>query len=114
MRVQLVNVCMHVSIVFQITEYSLMDNSCMSVQSETQLRSDGGTMYYQLLGYSLVNIPCMQKDLYPRESQCYFFLFSECDGVNSHMWLHWTPRKIVQRNKGLEDLRRIYTCLLSL
>jgi len=30
------------------------------------------------------------------------------------MWFHWTPRKIVQRNRVLEDLRRIYTCLFSL
>ena len=42
MRVQLVNACMHVTIVFHIIEYSLMDNSCMLVQTETQLRLEKG------------------------------------------------------------------------
>ena len=42
MRVQLVNACMHVTTVFQINEYSLMDNSRMSVRIETQLRSKKG------------------------------------------------------------------------
>ena len=44
---------MHVTTIFQITKDSLKDNSCMPLQSETPLRSDGGTVYYQLLGYSL-------------------------------------------------------------
>jgi len=42
-------------------------------------------MYYKFLGYSLVIIPCMQKDFFPRELHCYFFLFSECDEANSHV-----------------------------
>ena len=42
MRVQLLNACMHVTTIFQITEYSLMDNSCMSVQKKTHLRSEKG------------------------------------------------------------------------
>ena len=53
---------MNVTTVFQITEYSLIDNSCMLVQSETQLRSNGGTVYYQLQEYSIEDISCMQKN----------------------------------------------------
>ena len=37
----------------------------MLVQTETQLRSYVGAMYYQLLEYSIVNIPCMKKELFP-------------------------------------------------
>ena len=39
---------MHVIAALQITEYSLINNSCMSVQRKTQLRLKEGTMYYQL------------------------------------------------------------------
>ena len=59
---------MHVTAALQITEYSLINNSCMSVQTETQLRSDGGAVYYQLLEYSILNIPCMQKEFFLEDS----------------------------------------------
>ena len=67
---------MHVTTVFQITEDSLMDNSCMSIQSETQLRSDGGTMYYKLQEYSIVDISYMQKEFIPWRLRSYFSLVS--------------------------------------
>ena len=42
---------MHETSVLQITEYSLINNSCMSVQTKAQLRLKARTMYYQLLGF---------------------------------------------------------------
>ena len=45
---------MHATVALQITEYSLINNSCMSVQSETQLRSEEGVVYYQLEDFSYI------------------------------------------------------------
>ena len=54
---------MHVTSVLQISEYSLINNSCMSVKSETQLRSEEGIMYYQLEEFSYIGNSSMQKEL---------------------------------------------------
>jgi len=56
---------MHVTAALQITEYSLINNSCMSVQWETQLRLDDGAVYYQLQEYSIEDISYMQKEFIP-------------------------------------------------
>ena len=103
---------MHVTATLQITEYYLINNSCMSIQTETELRTDGGAVYYQLLEYSILNISCMQKEFFPWGLRSYFFRFFECDEANSHMWHHWTPRKTVQGNRRLggleEDIYSVY------
>jgi len=56
---------MHVTSVLQIIEYSLINNSCMSVQSETQLRSEEGTVYYQLEDFSYIGNSSMEKESSP-------------------------------------------------
>ena len=56
---------MHATSVHQIIEYSLINNSCMSVQIETQLRLKTGTLYYQLEEFSYKGNSSMQKELSP-------------------------------------------------
>ena len=63
---------MHVTTALQITEYSLITNSCMSVQSETQLRSEDGTVYYQLEDFSYIGNSSMQKELSPSGLHSYY------------------------------------------
>ena len=63
---------MHVTVVLQITEYSLINNSCMPVQLETQLRSEEGTMYYHLEDFSYIGNASMQKELSPSGLRNYF------------------------------------------
>jgi len=65
---------MHATSVLQITKYSLINNSCMSVQSETQLRSEEGTMYYQLEEFSYIGNSSMQKELSPSGLRGYFLV----------------------------------------
>ena len=55
---------MHATSVLQITEDSLINNSCMSIQTKTQLRLKIGTMYYQLQDFSYKKISCMQKEFF--------------------------------------------------
>ena len=56
---------MHATSVLEITEYSLINNSCMSVQIETQLRLKEGIVYYQLEEFSYKGNSSMQKELSP-------------------------------------------------
>ena len=63
---------MHVTSVLQITEYSLVNNSCMVVQLKTQLRSEDGIVDYQLQENSLEDISCMQKEFIPGGLHSYF------------------------------------------
>ena len=114
MWVQLVKACMHVTTTPQITKYSLINNSCMSVQTETQLRSDGGTVYYHLLKYSIVNIPFMLKESFPWGLRSYFFKFCEYDEANSHMWLHWTEKNYAKKLEAWRAWGRHIQCLFSL
>jgi len=99
---------MHVTVALQITKYSLINNSCMLVQSETQLRSGDGTVYYQLQEYSMEDISCMQKEFIPWRLRNYFWVWWLCDEANSHRWQNWTPREIAQGNRRLGGLEEAY------
>ena len=90
---------MYVTVALQITEYSLISNSCMSVQRKTQLRLKEGTMYYQLEEFSYIGNSSMPKELSPSGLCSYFKGQSSVQGIITHRWQLEDPGETTQGDR---------------
>ena len=109
------NACMHQTSVLQITEDSLINKSCMSIQRKAQLRLKTGKMYYQLQELSYKENSCMQKEFIPWDlcsfTVCWSSVWDQC---HTRLQLD-NPGKTAQGNLRLGGQRRRHiNCLFYL